>query len=176
MAKRVFIVHGHDLKLRDEVSAYVRSLGLEPVVLVDLPNQGNTVIEKLERGASTSEYAIILLTSDDVGGSHDTVDQALVKDVDAVRYKVRYQLSALPAITEYDKVIADAKALLQPRARQNVILELGLFIGRMGRKQVCVLAAPDVEQPSDILGVVTISTADDWKSALRKELQAVGIV
>jgi hypothetical protein len=43
---------------------------------------------------------------------------------------------------------------LVPRARQNVILELGYFIGRLGRKRVCALKRGDVEIPSDFGGVV----------------------
>ncbi len=36
---------------------------------------------------------------------------------------------------------------LSPRARQNVIFELGFFIGRLGRKGVCALTKGDVEIP-----------------------------
>lgn len=39
------------------------------------------------------------------------------------------------------------------RARQNVILELGYFMGRLGRRYVTGLLGPGVEQPSDILGL-----------------------
>jgi predicted nucleotide-binding protein len=62
------------------------------------------------------------------------------------------------------------------RARQNVILELGFFIGRLGRARVCALMVPDVEIPSDILGVVWTSfdSAGAWKQGLAKELQAAG--
>lgn len=66
----------------------------------------------------------------------------------------------------------------KPRARQNVILELGYFIGKLGRKNhVCVLKKGNVEAPSDILGVVykIYSGSDDgWKFALAKELKAAG--
>jgi hypothetical protein len=41
-----------------------------------------------------------------------------------------------------------------PRARQNVILELGYFIGRLGRERVCALKRGEVEIPSDFGGVV----------------------
>jgi hypothetical protein len=41
-----------------------------------------------------------------------------------------------------------------PRARQNVLLELGYFIGRLGRARVCALKRGDVEVPSDFGGVV----------------------
>jgi predicted nucleotide-binding protein len=64
----------------------------------------------------------------------------------------------------------------QPRARQNVILELGYFIGRFTRGRVCALKVGDLELPSDIFGVVwtPFDTGGAWKIALAKELQAAG--
>ncbi len=60
------------------------------------------------------------------------------------------------------------------RARQNVILELGYFIGRLGRGRVCALKSGDLELPSDIIGVVWIDfdPSGGWKTELAKELQA----
>ena len=43
---------------------------------------------------------------------------------------------------------------VEPRARQNVILELGFFLGSLGRKHFCPLVKGDVETPSDYDGVV----------------------
>lgn len=64
----------------------------------------------------------------------------------------------------------------QPRARQNVILEMGYFIGLLGRDRVCVLYKGDVELPSDILGVVynKIDDNEAWKLSLAKELKTAG--
>ncbi len=61
-----------------------------------------------------------------------------------------------------------------PRARQNVVLELGYFIGRLGRDRVCALKRGDVEIPSDFDGVVYEPYDDHgaWKSKLAKELEA----
>ena len=42
------------------------------------------------------------------------------------------------------------------RARQNVILELGYFIGRLGRDKVCAIKKGDVELPSDALGIIWV--------------------
>ncbi len=42
------------------------------------------------------------------------------------------------------------------RARQNVIMELGWFISRLGRERVVILYQGKLEIPSDILGVVYI--------------------
>ncbi|WP_421789930.1 TIR domain-containing protein [Hyphobacterium sp.] len=64
----------------------------------------------------------------------------------------------------------------KPRARQNVVLELGYFIGRLGRERVCALRRNDVEIPSDYLGVAYIDYDDAgaWKVNLARELKAAG--
>jgi hypothetical protein len=64
----------------------------------------------------------------------------------------------------------------RPRARQNVILELGYFVGRLGRKNVCPLIQGEVELPSDVLGVawVALDAHDGWHKKLANELRAAG--
>lgn len=62
----------------------------------------------------------------------------------------------------------------QVRARQNVVLELGYFIGRLTRARVCALKAGDIELPSDILGIVWTPFDAGWKQALATELEASG--
>jgi predicted nucleotide-binding protein len=64
----------------------------------------------------------------------------------------------------------------QPRARQNVIFELGLFIGRLGRRHVCTLYKGDVELPSDSHGIVytPMDPSGGWRGALAKELIEAG--
>lgn len=63
----------------------------------------------------------------------------------------------------------------EPRARQNVLLELGYFLGRLGRGKVCALKRGTVEIPSDFAGVVWESMdSNGWKQALGRELEAAG--
>jgi predicted nucleotide-binding protein len=63
-----------------------------------------------------------------------------------------------------------------PRARQNVVLELGLFLGLLGRDKVAALHEPTVEIPSDFSGVVYIKLDDGgWKMKLATELKNAGI-
>jgi predicted nucleotide-binding protein len=57
------------------------------------------------------------------------------------------------------------------RARQNVILELGFFVGKIGRARVAALVEPSVEQPSDILGLAYIAFDDSWQLRLARELK-----
>jgi predicted nucleotide-binding protein len=64
-----------------------------------------------------------------------------------------------------------------PRARQNVIFELGFFVGRLGRERVCALYAEGVEVPSDYHGVafVPLDSRMAWRLELARELQAAGL-
>ena len=66
---------------------------------------------------------------------------------------------------------------LSPRARQNVVFELGYFIGRLGRSKVCALHESSVEILSDYNGVVYISLDSHgaWAMQLAKELRAAGL-
>lgn len=63
------------------------------------------------------------------------------------------------------------------RARQNVILEMGFFLGKLGRNRVCALYEEGVEVPSDYHGVlfIPIDNSQDWKFLLAKEMKAVGL-
>lgn len=71
------------------------------------------------------------------------------------------------------------KSLDEPyrdRARQNVILELGYFTGKLGRNRVCALHRGSVEIPTDYLGVlyVPLDEGGGWQLRLAKELKAAG--
>ncbi len=64
---------------------------------------------------------------------------------------------------------------LKLRARQNVILELGYFIGRLGRSHVCPLVKGALEIPSDFHGVVYVPfDGESWKLHLVRELRHLG--
>lgn len=65
---------------------------------------------------------------------------------------------------------------LSSRPRQNVVLELGFFIGRLGRARVCVVRRGSLEQPSDFSGVVYTPFDDEggWKQKLAINMKAVG--
>jgi predicted nucleotide-binding protein len=63
---------------------------------------------------------------------------------------------------------------LAPRARQNVILELGYFLAHLGQAKVCALITPGLETPSDFDGIVYIRMDDEqrWQQELKRELLA----
>jgi hypothetical protein len=65
----------------------------------------------------------------------------------------------------------------RPRARQNVVFELGFFIGKLGRSRVCALLKDDIEFPTDISGVLytRMDTGGAWRLQLAKEIKDAGI-
>jgi predicted nucleotide-binding protein len=84
---------------------------------------------------------------------------------------------AVVLLTPDDRVAAAGNRKPTGRARQNVILELGLFLGLLGRDRVCALYKSGVEIPSDYGGVLFIEADEGggWKLGLLRELEAAGI-
>ncbi|APF35846.1 hypothetical protein BO218_12500 [Microbacterium paludicola] len=139
---KIFIVHGHDEAAMLRASQHVYSLtGVYPTSLADQAGGGDTIIEKFERIGGEADYAIVVLTGDDVG------------QTTAAHHEEKEP---------------------SPRARQNVILELGYFMGALTRQHVIVLDA-GVERPSDIAGLSYVAYSGDWKDDLRKELKHRGL-
>ena len=72
--------------------------------------------------------------------------------------------------------LKNTKDELEPRARQNVILELGYFIGKLKRERVSIIRKTEVKEPSDItgLGYIDYDSNEGWKYKLADELKAAG--
>lgn len=83
---------------------------------------------------------------------------------------------AVVLLTPDDEGRASGADKLEYRARQNVLLELGYFIGRLGRENVCTFKRGNLEIPSDFAGVVwsSMDANGAWKQELAKELAAAG--
>lgn len=63
------------------------------------------------------------------------------------------------------------------RARQNVILELGMVLARLGRRNTAILHKKSVELPSDIAGLIYIpfqERVDEVRTDLFKHLNEAG--
>lgn len=139
----IFIVHGKSEIMKISVARMLEQLELAPIILSERPNEGKTIIEKLEDHSKVS-FAVILLSPDDIGYPKGKEEE------------------------------------LKYRARQNVILELGYFIGKIGRKNVVALFLEDekdkFEFPTDIHGILYIPYDREgmWKYKLIDELKASG--
>lgn len=67
-SRRVFIVHGHDAVLKNELARLLEKLDFIPIILHEQPDRGQTIIGKLDREMTDVGFAFIVLTPDDVGG------------------------------------------------------------------------------------------------------------
>jgi hypothetical protein len=63
-----FIVHGRNLGHVNKLKKALNALKIKPVVLLENPNKGRTVIEKFEAVSKQCDYAIIAMSPDDIGG------------------------------------------------------------------------------------------------------------
>ena len=149
LSRDIFIVHGHNEEMKQTVARTVSQLGLNPIILHEQPNGGKTIIEKFERNAEHINFAIILLSADDLAAS--------VIDLNGVQDK-------------------DLRPHLKMRARQNVVFEMGYFTGKLGRSNVFLLLQDGVAKPGDLDGIVytAYDTARAWRFELVKELKAAG--
>ena len=67
----------------------------------------------------------------------------------------------------------------QYRVRQNVVLELGMLLARVGREKVAILLSQseEMEKPSDIDGLIYIpfkGNVEETKVSLAKEMNRNG--
>lgn len=122
------------------------------------PDMGKTVIEKLEDTSESPGYVFVLLTPDDVGGE-------------------KTEHMTISNFKNTDLKVKDLKIDFKYRARQNVVLELGYFIGKLGRSRVCCLYKGELEIPSDLSGVIYKKFTNNMSEVygeIRKELKAAG--
>lgn len=143
--RNVFIVHGRDHALRNEVQQVLHSLSIPSIVLDKEGDAGQTIIEKFMKAADQCEYAIILGTPDDEGRLRNPKNRKPTPDG------------------------------LRPRARQNVVLELGYFLAKLGRPNIFQLYPSDIDTPSDMQGVI-YQSGSNWKVKLVRELRDAGFV
>jgi predicted nucleotide-binding protein len=66
---------------------------------------------------------------------------------------------------------------LKPRARQNVVFELGFFSAAVGRDKLFLLCDDTIERPSDYSGVryIPLDSANQWQTQLVAALMGAGL-
>lgn len=146
--KKVFIVHGHDEIMKDQLLILLKELGLDPIVLHRQVDEGSsTVMEKFEKYSKNVGYAFVLLTPDDI------------------------------AYSSKEEELSEKDRKKERRARQNVIFELGYSFALLGRNRVTCLYKKGVTIPSDINGIICKEIVNDVEEKGReimRELKSVG--
>jgi predicted nucleotide-binding protein len=161
LSNNVFIVHGKDDASKLELARILEKIGFKAIILSEQADKGRTIIEKLEQETMDVGYAFVILTSDDVVLSGEFVQklERLEEDAGIIVSKEEFW------------------SALKKRARQNVVLELGYFVGKIGRNRVCCLYKGEVELPSDIHGVLFKKfdkSVEECFKGIVEELKAAG--
>ncbi|MGE7999403.1 TIR domain-containing protein [Lysinibacillus sp. NPDC093190] len=70
--------------------------------------------------------------------------------------------------------VVDGSDKIKYRARQNVIFEMGYFVGKLGRERTLTILKGELELPNDIQGVIYKKNTEDWQPYLAKKLSKLG--
>ncbi|VEJ44428.1 TIR domain-containing protein [Bartonella vinsonii] len=111
-------------------------------------------------------------------GNGSTIIEALEKEINTQKSSIKFGIVLLtPDDMGYAKSAGETAA--KPRARQNVILEMGMLMSALSRKNVAILVKENqnIEKPSDISGIKYIGFSNHVKEAipeLCQHLQASG--
>lgn len=153
LGKKVFLVHGHDEFALGALQSMLRNdLGLEPLIIRDLVTHGiETIFQTIEREAADCHAVVVLMTPDDV-----------------------------VLVPPYDREAKMKRLEKVNHARQNVIMELGFFLGlwhETERRRIIILCSNDVVMPSDLDGVRHLRyqvTPTDLFLKIRKQFESWG--
>lgn len=143
--KKVYVVHGRNVKARDAMFDFLRSIDLEPLEWEEALRLTNETApfpqQVLDRVFETVQAIIVLITGDDIARLRD--EYITAKD------------------QEYER-----KLTIQ--ARPNVIFEAGLAFGRIPKKTIFVELEKEKTRPfSDTYGRLYVRLSNDVKSRKR---------
>ncbi len=147
-SKKIFIVHGHDQEMLDDVELFLRRLEpekLDVTILKQKPDKGRTIIEKFEEESEGCGFALVLFSPD---------EKTKLNNDD--KKNARY-------------------SLLRPHP--NTIFELGYLRAMLGKERVVLLVKGKIDILSDYSGILhkKYEKVDlTWKQKVVKELQNVG--
>lgn len=145
--KELFIVYGHDQVAREQLEFILDKINICSKKVTN--NTGKTIIEALEHEISLINAGIVLLTPDDRAISNKLFEDSAQNFKDKCHFQ----------------------------ARQNVILELGMLISKLGREKTIILSKENVTIPSDLEGVFRLQFENHIKEILPKlveRLKSIG--
>ena len=144
--KKVFIVHGRNDDSKKKVKKLITDLGLEPIILHEQVSEGRTIFENFALHSDVGSAVVI----------YDGDDSCILTD-DVKGKQV-------------------PKERLLKRPRPNVILEHGYLTAKLGRDRIVMLVSdPDIDLPTDILGVTYIPMSGNWRVQVKEELTAMNL-
>ncbi|SEN43403.1 Predicted nucleotide-binding protein containing TIR-like domain-containing protein [Pseudomonas sp. ok272] len=122
--RNVFIVHGRDNEVKQEVSRFVESIGLKSIILHEQASGGRTIIEKIEHYSGEADFAIVLYTPCDQGRGHH--EKQVVGPRDRARQNVVFEHGYLMAKLGRENVCALVKGNIETPNDINGVIYVNL--------------------------------------------------
>ncbi len=192
------LVQGRETPLRHEVQALLESISLEAVV----PESSPVVVPSgsqaggLQPRANLPKRVFIVYGHDvtardqlelillrlrlepivlqNLSGGGDTI----IENLDSL---TNADFACVLLTPDDEGRLQGSQNPLSPRARQNVVLELGMVLARLGRQRVAILVkdtkGQSIERPTDIEGIIYIPFEEhinEAKNKLAARLQEAG--
>ena len=169
-------------KLSYQIAALESVLGRIEIIPVE-----NGFAEQLQNEV---KYAVFIIHGHDSASTHEIARYVEQLDLKVIildeqpsqgrtiieKFEAQSDVGFTIALLTPDDVgsIKDKQEEEKYRARQNVIFELGYFMGKIGRGRVCLMQKGEIEFPSDLHGIIyiPIDESGGWKLKLLKELRA----
>ncbi len=134
----VFVVHGHDTVAREQLELVLHKLGLDPFVLQNTDGGGLTIIESLEKM---------------IGKNAESSFGIVLMTPDDMGFS---------------KAAGEKEDDFKPRARQNVVLEMGMLLASLTRDRVVILQKGFVDTPSDTAGIIYLGFNEHVRETIPK--------
>lgn len=146
--RKVFVVHGRNIKARDAMFSFLRAIGLDPIEweeAVAMTKQGSPYIGNvLDIAFNNAKAIVVLLTGDDLAKLNDALSSSEPEQ-------------------------------LTPQPRPNVLFEAGMAIGR-NENQTILVELGEIRSMSDIIGrhAIRIDNTVAKRQALAYRLSTAG--
>jgi CRP/FNR family transcriptional regulator, cyclic AMP receptor protein len=137
---------GHRLRLRNEL---VRQKNPRPVVFIGSSSESRPIVEAIQTGFRRDDFVIRPWTKEGVfEASHFPIED--------LEFEVETSDFAILVLGPDDKVVSRKKTYRAPR--DNVVFELGLFMGSLSRNRTFLVLPEkaEIKIPSDLLGLTVL--------------------
>lgn len=155
----------------DEVLGYLTNkttksdISIKEAHLSHTPNTENTKVALIYGHDKVARNGIELICRrlkfetfilSNVGVNSETIYRQIVQAIKTANFVI-----AILTHDDFAYAGKDENKTLRPRARQNVILELGVALGSMDLQRIMIITRNGIEIPSDLDGVIRFSYQQD---------------
>ncbi len=160
--RRTAVILGRRLRERNKFQTIPRS---QPVIFIGSSSEGLKVAEIIYNNLSKFP-CVPTLWSDDVFEASKTTIEDLVRNT-------RESDFAVIVLTPDDMTKSRKKS--KPSPHDNVVFELGLFMGAISRERTYIVVprGVDIKIPTDLLGIKCLTYDRNSQKSLKKRLQPV---